>query len=138
MRLVRNHTSALLAGDFFGAVPARFRVLYLLVSMALGGRRILHFNVTAHPTAEWTLPQFREAISGEEASRYLIHDRDRIYSSEFDSARKATGRRILKTPFPAPQAKAYGERGGGSLRGEGLDFLIPLNEQPCSRRSSKG
>jgi putative transposase len=54
--------------------------------MEVGGRRITHFNVTAHPTAEWRLQQFREAISGEEPYRYLIHDRDRIYSRELDSA----------------------------------------------------
>ncbi len=52
-------------------------------------RRIAHFNVTAQPTADWTLRQFREVITGEKPYRFLIHDRDSIYSSEFDSAVKS-------------------------------------------------
>ena len=59
---VRNHAQAMLACDFFVVVTARFRILYVLVILELGRRMILHSNVTAHPTAEWTLQQFREAI----------------------------------------------------------------------------
>jgi hypothetical protein len=93
----------MLACDFFVTVTARFQVLYVFVIMEVGCRRITHFNVTAHPTGEWTLQQFRETISGEELFRYLIHDRDRIYSRELDSGLKAMGLRIFKTPFRAPQ-----------------------------------
>jgi putative transposase len=133
MTFVRNHAQAMLACDFFVTVTARFQVLYLFVIMEVGGRRITHFNVTAHPTAEWTLQQFREAISGEELFRYLIHDRDCIYSRELDCALKAMGLRILKTPFRVPQANAYCERLVGSIRRECLDFLIPLNEKHLQR-----
>ena len=126
---VRNHAQAILACDFFVAVTARFQVLYVFVIMEVGCRRITHFNVTTHPTGAWTLQQFREAISGEEPYRYLIHDRDSIYSPELDSALKAMGLRILKTPDRAPQANAYCERLVGSIRRECLDFLIPLNEK---------
>ena len=68
-------------------------------------------------------------ITGEQAQRFLIHDRDSIYSSDFDSALKAMGLRILKTPFQAPQANAFCERLVGTVRRECLDFLIPLNER---------
>jgi transposase InsO family protein len=129
MTFVRNHAQGILACDFFVTVTASFRVLYVFVIMEVGTRRIAHFNVTAHPTAEWTLQQFREVITGEEPYRFLIHDRDSIYSSELDSALKSMELRILKTPFRAPQANAFCERLVGTVRRECLDFLIPLNER---------
>jgi hypothetical protein len=55
MTFVRNHAKAIVACEFFVLVTATFRVLYVLVLMEVGTRRIVHQNVTAHPTAEWTL-----------------------------------------------------------------------------------
>jgi putative transposase len=130
---VRNHAQGILSCDFFVAVTAGFRVLNVLVIMEVGTRRIAHFNVTAHATADWTLQQFREVITGEKPYRFLIHDRDNIYSSEFDSALKSMGLSVLKTPFRAPQANAFCERLVGSIRRECLDFLIPLNERHLQR-----
>ena len=103
----------------------------------VGTRRIFHFNATAHPTADWTLQQFREAITGERPYRFLIHDRDSIYSSELDSALKAMGLSILKTPFRAPQANAFCERLVGTIRRECLDFLIPIREKHLRRLLQK-
>ena len=133
MTFVRNHAQGILACDFFVTVTAGFRVRYVFVVMEVGTRRIAHFNVTAHPTASWTLQQFREVVTGEKPYRFLIHDRGSIYSSEFDSALKAMGLSILKTPFRAPQANAFCERLVGSMRRECLDFLIPLNESHLRR-----
>jgi len=118
-----------LACDFLVVVTARFRILYVFVALEVGTRRIAHFNVTAHPTAEWTLQQFREAIPSDHAYRFLIHDRDTIYSAELDQAVEAMGIRVLKTPVQAPQANAYCERLIGTIRRECLDFLIPLSER---------
>ena len=59
---VRDHAQAMVACDFFVVVTATFRTLYVFVILELGSRRVLHHNVTAHPTAEWTLQQFREAL----------------------------------------------------------------------------
>ena len=129
MTFVRNHAQAILACDFFVSVTARFRLLYVFVIMEVGTRRIAHFNVTEHPTADWTLQQFREVITGEQRQQFLIHDRDSIYSSDFDSGLKVMGLKILKTPFRAPQANAFCERLIGTTRRECLDFLIPLNER---------
>lgn len=123
----------MLACDFFVTVTARFRVLYVFVIMEVGCRRISHLNVTAHPTADWTLQQFREVISGEQPYRFLIHDRDSIYSRDLDSALQEMDLRILKTPYRAPQANAYCERLVGTIRRECLDFLIPLNEKHLRR-----
>jgi hypothetical protein len=73
-------------------------------------RRILHCNLTAHPTAEWTLQQFREAIPCDHPYRFLIRDRDSIFSAEVDDQLKAFGLRVLRTPAWAPQANAFCER----------------------------
>jgi putative transposase len=129
MTFVRNHAQAILACDFFIVVTASFRVLYVFVLMEIGTRRIAHFNVTAHPTAAWTLQQFREVMMDEQSYRFVLHDRDSIYSAELDSALKAMSLRILKTPFQAPQANAFCERVIGTIRRECLDFLIPMNER---------
>ena len=125
---VRNHAQAILACDSFVTVTANFRMPYVFVIMEVGSRRIAHVNVTALPTAAWTLQQFREVISGERAHHFLIHDRDSIYSRDFDAALKAMGLTILKTPYQAPQANALCERLIGTIRRECLDFLIPLSE----------
>ncbi len=85
MTFVRNHAQGILACDFFVAVTASFRVLYVSVIMEVGTRRTAHFNVTAHPTADWTLQQVGEVITGEKPYRFLIHDHDSIYSCELDS-----------------------------------------------------
>lgn len=69
----------------------------------------------------------------EQSYRFVLHDRDRIYSSELDSALKAMDLKILKTPFQAPQANAFCERLVGTVRRECLDFLIPLNERHLRR-----
>ncbi len=68
-----------MACDFLVAVTARFRVLYVFVVMEVGSRQILHYNVTRHPTAGWTVQQFREAFPSDHNCRFLIHDRDSIF-----------------------------------------------------------
>jgi len=133
MTFVRNHAKAMVASDFLVSVTVRFRVLYVFVIMEVGSRRLIHFNVTSHPTAAWTLQQFREAIDNEAGYRFLIHDRDHIYSEELDLAVRAMGVRILKTPFRSPQANSHCERLIGSLRRGCLDFLIPLGESHLRR-----
>ena len=97
--------------------------------MELGTRRILHQNVTAQPTAEWTLQQFRETLPGDHPYRFVIHDRDSIFSADLDKAVTDLGVRILRTPVRAPQANSVCERFGGTLRRECLDYLIPINER---------
>jgi putative transposase len=126
---VRNHTKAIVAADFLVAITAGFRVLYGFVLMEVGSRRILQCNVTAHPTAAWTLQQFREAIPSDHTYRFLIHDRDSIFSAEVDDDLGALGLNILRTPAQAPKANAYWERLMGTIRRECLDYVIPLSEK---------
>jgi putative transposase len=79
--------------------------------MEVGSRRILHYNVTAHPTADWTLQQLRESIPVGHGYQFLIHDRDSIFSSELDQEFESSfGLKVLRTPAQAPKANAYCER----------------------------
>ena len=125
---VRNHAQAIAACDFCVVVTATFRLPYVFVVMEHATRRILHANVTAHPTAPWTLQQLRDAIPADHTYRFLIHDRDAIFSLELDQRVRHLGLRVLKTPVRSPQANALCERLLGTLRRECLDFLIPLTE----------
>jgi transposase InsO family protein len=126
---VRNHARCVLASDFFVVVTATFRILYVFVVLEVGTRRILHWNVTRHPTASWTAQQFRMIVRDDQAHRYVIHDRDTIYSEGVDRTLEAMGLRILKTPVRAPQANAFCERVIGTIRRECLDFMIPRSER---------
>jgi putative transposase len=127
---VKNHARGIVACDFLVAVTVRFQVIYVFLAMEVGSRRILHYNVTAHPTADWTLQQFREAIPSNHPYQFLIHDRDSIFSPELDEELNGSfGLRVLRTPVRAPKANAYCERLIGTVRRECLDFMIPLNER---------
>jgi hypothetical protein len=133
MTFVRNHAKAMLASDFFMVVTARFQILYMFVVMEVGSRKIAHCNVTSHPTADWTLQQFREVITGEQPYRFPIHDRDSIYSPGLNSALKSMGLTVLKTPVRAPQANAFCEQLIRTIRRECLDFLVALSEKHLRR-----
>ena len=91
-------------------------------------RRIVHFGVTAHPTAEWTAHQLREAFPWETAPRYLLRDRDRIFGHEFVNQVRATGmQQVLSAPRSRWQ-RPYIERLIGSIRRECLDHFIVFND----------
>lgn len=96
---------------------------------ATAGHDGLHWNVTAHPTADWTAQQFRMIVAGDQPQRFVIHDRDSIYSEGVDGTLAAMGLTVLKTPVRAPQANAFCERLVGTIRRECLDFMIPMNER---------
>lgn len=125
---VRNHAHAVVACDFFTTVTVRFRILYVFVVLEVGTRRILHWNVTEHPTADWTIQQFRAVITPETAHRFVLHDRDTIFAATVDRAIASMGRHVLKTPARTPQASAFCERLIGTMRRACLDWLIPIHE----------
>ena len=79
--------------------------------------------------AEWTVQQFRGIVPGDQPQRFLIHDRDSIYSAAVDDAVRAMGLTVLKTPVRCPQANGFCERLIGTIRRECLDWLIVLNER---------
>jgi putative transposase len=130
---VRNHANAVLACDFFVAITASFRVVYVFVVLEVGTRRIRHWNVTEHPTADWTAQQFRMVMSDDAPHRFLIHDHDSIYSDRVDRTVAAMGLTVLRTPVRSPQANAFCERVIGTIRRECLDWMILLNESHLRR-----
>jgi putative transposase len=113
------------------ALTAKNLLVFVVIEHAT--HRVLRVNVTAHPTADWTLQQLREALPSDHGYRFLIHDRDRIFSQQLDQHVQHLGLRVLKTPVRSPQANAFCERLLGTLRRECLDFLIPLTENHLRR-----
>ena len=109
------------------------RLLYVFLVMAHDRRRILHCNVTAHPTAEWTGQQLREAFPFEQPPRYLLRDRDAIFGDAFQGQVRDMGiQEVLCTPR-SPWQRAYLERVIGSIRRECLDHVIVFDESSLRR-----
>ena len=125
---LKNHAKAILACDFFVAVTATFRMLYVFVVIEHGTGRLAHVNVTAHPSADWTLQQLRAVVGTGGGYRYLIHDRDRIFAKHLDDSIRALGVEVLRSPVASPKVNAICERVVGTARRECLDWLIPMSE----------
>jgi len=125
---LRNHATAIFACDFFVAVTATFRMLYVFVVIEHSTRRLANINVTGNPTADWTLQQLREVVGSGGGYRYLIHDRDRIFAKHLDDSIRALGVQVLRSPVASPKANAICERVIGTARRECLDSLIPMSE----------
>jgi transposase InsO family protein len=130
---LKNHAKDLIALDFFTVPTATFRVLFVLVVLSHSRRRLVHFNVTGHPTAEWTARQLVEACALEEVPRYLIRDRDQVYGERF--ARQARTLEIREAVIAArsPWQNAYAERVMGSIRRECLDHVVVIGERHLLR-----
>src|ERR1039457_3570882 len=92
---LKGHARGILACDFFVAVTASFRMLYVFVVIEHGTRRLARVNVTTHPSAAWTLQQLREVIGDADDHRYLIHDRDSIFARHLDDSIRALGLGVL-------------------------------------------
>ena len=75
-----NHVRDIVAIDFFTVPTLTFGLLYGFLVLRHDRREVIHFNVTAHPTAPWTAQQIVEAFPCNEAPRYLLRDRDEIFS----------------------------------------------------------
>jgi len=126
---LKNHAKAILACDFFVAVTATFQMLYVFVVIEHGTRKLAHVNVTAHPSADWTLQQLRDVIGYEDRYLYLIHDRDNIFAKRLDESIEALGLKVLRSPVASPKANSVCERVIGTIRRECLDWLIPISER---------
>ena len=133
---LQNHLQSLVSVDFFTVHTIHFQVLYVFLVLAHERRRIVHFAVTANPTAEWTAHQLREAFPWETAPRYLLRDRDRIFDHDFVNQVKAMGIQQLLSAPRSPWQRAYIERLIGSIRRECLDHFIVFNERTLKRHLS--
>ena len=130
---LENHLSQLVSVDFFIVPTIRFKVLYVFLVLAHDRRRVIHFNVTAHPTAEWTGQQLREAFPFDQFPPYLLRDRDAIFGQDFsDQVRDMGIEEVLSAPR-SPWQRAYVERIIGSIRRECLDHVIVLGEGSLRR-----
>jgi len=128
-----NHLRDLVALDFFTVPTMRLRVLFILVVLAHHRRRVLHFNVTEHPTAAWTAQQVVDAFPDDSAPSYLLHDRDSIYGDAFRKRVNGMGISEVQTAPHSPWQNPFAERLIGSIRRECLDHVVVLGERHLRR-----
>jgi hypothetical protein len=94
----------MLACDFFMVVTATFRLVYVFVVMDIATRRIVHWNPTDHPTSAWTVQQFRGVLTDDEPYRFVVHDRDPVFSPAVDDSLRSMDLGVVTTPVRVPQA----------------------------------
>jgi transposase InsO family protein len=130
---LKNHLAETASIDFFVVPTVRFEILFVFLILAHDRRRVLHFNVTAEPSACWTAQQVVEAFPWDEAPRFLLRDRDAIYGTDFRS--RVASMRIdeVVTARRSPRQNPYVERLIGSIRRECLDHVIVLGEDHLRR-----
>ncbi len=128
-----NHICDIVAVDFFTVPTATFRILFTFVVLRHDRRHVVHFNVTAHPTAEWTAQQIVEGFPFDDAPRFLIRDRDSIYGNAFQQRVKNMGIEEVLIAPRSPWQNPYAERLIGSIRRECLDHVIVLDERHLYR-----
>jgi len=126
---LHNHADGIAAMDLFVVPTISFRLLYGLLILGHGRRRILWFGVTAHPTAEWIANQITEACGSEQAPCYLIRDRDGAYGEIFIRRLRSMGIRDRPRSPRSPWQNGYAERLIGSIRREYVDHIIVLGER---------
>ncbi len=128
-----NHREAIAAMDFFTVPTVTFGVLYCFLTIAHERRRIVHFNVTRHPTSAWVTQQLREAFPYDSVPRYLIFDRGSNFSEEVADTIKSFGTQPKRTSFQSPWQNGVAERFVGNCRRDLLDHVIVLNERHMKR-----
>jgi putative transposase len=119
-----NHVRDLVSLDFFTVPTARLRVLFVLVVLAHLRRRVVHFNVTEHPTAYWTALQIVDAFPEDSAPSYLLRDRDSVYGHVFRQRVKDIRIKEVLTAPHSPWQNLFAERLIGSIRRECLDHVL--------------
>ena len=130
---LENHLGSTVAIDFFAVPTLTCRILFVFVVLAHDRRRILHVNVTQHPTSAWTRQQLREAFPNDANARFLLHDRDTTFDAAFGRAVEAFGLTAVRTAPRSPWQNPYVERVIGSIRRECLDHVIVFNERHLRR-----
>ena len=119
--------------DFFTVPTVTFGVLYCFFVISYDRRRILHFNVTRHPTSPWIVQQLREAFPFGSGPRFLIFDRDAKYGLEVPIAVRSMSLTPVRTSYESPWQNGIAERWIGSCRRELLDHVIAFSEAHLKR-----
>jgi len=130
---LRNHIGQMVSVDFFTVPTVTMRVLFVFLVLEHRRRQVLHFNVTEHPTADWTSQQIVEAFADRDAPRYLIRDRDSIYGSEVRLRIASLGIEEVLTAPRSPWQNPYVERLIGSIRRDCLNHFVILNARHLKR-----
>jgi transposase InsO family protein len=130
---LRNHAPDIAAMDLFVVPTIGFRLLYAFVIIRVDRRDLAWINVTANPTAEWVARQITEAFPWNEAPRYMIRDRDRIYGAVVTRRLRAMGIRDKPTAPASPWQNGFAERLIGSIRRECMDHIVVLGEAHLRR-----
>jgi len=130
---LNNHVPDLVSVDCFTVPTATFRVLLVFLVLRHDRRHIVHFNVTEHPSAEWTAQHVVEAFPWSTAPRYLLRDRDRIYDPSVTRRVAGLGVQQVLTAPRSPWQNPFVERLIGSLRRECFDHVIVLDERHLQR-----
>jgi putative transposase len=137
LAFLRNHREAIAAMDFFTVPTTTFNLLYCFFVISHDRRRILHFNVTKHPTSHWIVQQLREAFPFESASRFLIFDRDGKYGVEVPAVMRSLEITPIRTSIESPWQNGVAERWVASCRRDMLDHIIVANEPHLKRLLSE-
>jgi transposase InsO family protein len=130
---LRNHADGIAAADLFVVPTIGFKLLYGLVILGHGRRRLIHYAVTAHPTAEWIAQQIVEAFPWDRAPEYLLRDRDSVYGEVVKRRLRGLGIRDRPTAPRSPKQNAHVERLIGSIRRECIDHVMVLGEAHLRR-----
>src|SRR5207253_7213833 len=130
---LRNHAAQIWACDFLQVTDLFFRTLFAFVIIEHKSRRVIHVGVTRSPTDPWVAQQLREATPYGQTPKYLIRDNDRKFGQHFARVAATSGIKVLRTPYRTPQANAVCERFLGSVRREGLDHFLILQEKQLQR-----
>jgi transposase InsO family protein len=134
MTFLRNHMTETVAADFLVVPTVTFEILFVFLILAHNSRRVLHFNVTSNPTAEWwTAQQIVEAFPWGDAPRYLLRDRDSIYRGHFRRRVTNLGIEEVMIARRSPWQNPYVERLIGSIRRECLNHVVVLSERHLKR-----
>jgi len=133
MTFLRNHQDAIAAMDFCIVPTVSFQLLYVWLVIDHGRRRLIHFNVTSNPSASWVIQQLREAFPSDRVPRFLLLDRDSIFSMEVLAAIRSFGIDPVRTAYRSPWQSAIAERWVGTCRRELLDHVIVFGERHLRR-----
>jgi putative transposase len=118
LAFLANHREAIVAIDFFAVPTLTLKLIYCFFVIEHGRRRILHVNITSHPTSDWVVQQLREAFPETGSYSYVILDRDSKFNGDVIEFLKATGLKPKRTSVQAPWQNGIAERWVGSCRRE--------------------